>query len=62
MKNFYFILLAILEPWVEYCSHDFLEIFLPYGEIVIICHLSNQLTHSHLPDWLKNPTFFVSYL
>ena len=27
MKNFYFILLAILEPWVEYCSHDFLEIF-----------------------------------
>ena len=27
MKNFYFILLAILEPWVEYCSHNFLEIF-----------------------------------
>ena len=33
-----------------------------YGEIVIICHLSNQLTHSHLLDWLKNPTFFASYL
>ena len=27
MKNFYFILLAILEPWVEYCSDNFLEIF-----------------------------------
>ena len=27
MKNFYFILLAILEPWVEYCSRDFFEIF-----------------------------------
>ena len=23
MKNFYFILLAILEPWVEYCSQFF---------------------------------------
>ena len=27
MKNYYFILLAILEPWVEYCSHIFLDIF-----------------------------------
>ena len=31
-----------------------------YGEIVIICHLNNQLTHSHLPGGSKNPTFFAS--
>ena len=23
MTNFYFILLAIFEPWIEYCLHDF---------------------------------------
>ena len=29
MKNFYFILLAILEPWVEYCSKKiFVDFFL----------------------------------
>ena len=27
MTSFYFILLAILEHWIEYCSHDFFEIF-----------------------------------
>ena len=27
MKKFYFILLAILEPWVEYCSHNFCRFF-----------------------------------
>ena len=26
-EKFLFILLAIFEPWVEYCSHNFFEIF-----------------------------------
>ena len=27
MRNLYYFLLAILEPWVEQCSHNFFEIF-----------------------------------
>ena len=27
MRNFYFFLLALFEPWVELYSHNFLEIF-----------------------------------
>ena len=43
--------------WRRRCHHHD-----SYGEIVIICQLTNQLTHSHLPDWLKKHTFFASYL
>ena len=31
MKNFYFLLVAILELWVEYCSHKFFGEFLLFS-------------------------------
>ena len=42
MKIFSFVLLAILEPWVEYCSDNCLEIFC--STKLLFCHggVSNE--------------------
>ena len=54
MKKFHFILLAILEPWVEYCSHFFEDFLLnKFLQKTRLVFTVNCIRSSSIRLWLR---------